>query len=244
MAGELILVVDDEEDITQLIAFNLRQEGYRSLQAYDGPDALQMVRTQAPDLIILDVMLPSMDGAEVCSRLKLDRATRDIPVLMLTAKGLERDRVRAFELGADDYVVKPFSVRELMLRVRAILRRQAVDDDGRTHDDAGVAVVGALRVERASHRVFVHGSEIGLTRIEFDLLCYLLDRPERALSRDLLLTAVWGYDSTSLSRTVDTHIKRLREKLGPAASLIETVRGTGYRVRHPSPQGDKREGTP
>lgn len=224
MAAARILIVDDEADISHLVAYNLRRAGYEALEARDGPEALRLIGKQRPDLVILDRMLPSGDGGELCAQLKRNPATRDLPIILLTAKSAEWDRVQGFELGADDYVVKPFSLQELVLRVRAVLRRQAPSEVS-----SEVLTCGALRVERQSRRVFVAEREVSLTRIEFELLCHFLQRPGRALSREALLEAVWGYDATSLSRTVDTHVKRLREKLGPAAAPLETVRGTGYR---------------
>ena len=221
-----ILVVEDEADLQQILAYNLRQAGHEVVTAPNGEAALILVRQRAPDLIVLDLMLPGISGTDVCRSVKNDPATRNVAVLMLTAKGSEIDRVVGFELGADDYVVKPFSVRELALRIAAILRRQqAATADGGTR----ASEFGKLRIDRDAHRVWVEGDEAPLTALEFRLLCLLFDRRDRVQSRAALLDDVWGVSSDLETRTVDTHVKRLREKLGSAGSYIETVRGVGYR---------------
>ncbi len=220
-----ILIVEDEKDLQRVLAYNLKQAGHDVLASAEGRDGLRMAREQRPDLLILDLMLPDLPGTEVCRALKGDAATRAIPVIMLTAKGEEIDRVVGFELGADDYVVKPFSVRELLLRIQAILRRGApegAEPEGRLEH-------GRLRIARAAHRVWVDDKDIALTALELRLLWTLFDRRERVQSRATLLDDVWGLDGDITSRTVDTHVKRLREKLGPAGTYIETVRGVGYR---------------
>jgi two-component system, OmpR family, phosphate regulon response regulator PhoB len=218
-----ILVVEDEADLQQILAYNLRQAGHEVITAPNGEAALGLVRQRAPDLMVLDLMLPGISGTDVCRQVKNDPATRHVAVLMLTAKGSEIDRVVGFELGADDYVVKPFSVRELALRITAILRRQQ-------GSDAGTRVeFGKLRIDRDAHRVWVEGEEAPLTALEFRLLCLLFDRRDRVQSRAALLDDVWGVSSDLETRTVDTHVKRLREKLGVAGAYIETVRGVGYR---------------
>jgi len=223
----LILVVDDERDLVATLEYNLRKEGHETRAAFCGADALaEAGRTPCPDLILLDLMLPDMPGSEVCRALRAAERTRRIPVIMLTAKGEEIDRVVGFEVGADDYVVKPFSVRELMLRVRAMLKRaQRDDDDGK---DA-VLTFGPLRVDRVAHRAWVDGREITLTALEFNLLCTFMVRAGRVQTRDRLLADVWGIEADVTTRTVDTHVKRLREKLGDAGAYIETLRGVGYR---------------
>jgi two-component system phosphate regulon response regulator PhoB len=220
-----ILVVEDEADLQQILAYNLRQAGHEVVTASNGEAALAQVRQRVPDLIVLDLMLPGMSGTEVCKLVKQDPATRQAAVLMLTAKGSEIDRVVGFELGADDYVVKPFSVRELALRIAAILRRQ----QGGTTESAARVDFGKLRIDRDAHRVWVEGDEAPLTALEFRLLCLLFDRRDRVQSRAALLDDVWGVSSDLETRTVDTHVKRLREKLGAAGAYIETVRGVGYR---------------
>jgi two-component system phosphate regulon response regulator PhoB len=223
--SQTILVVDDERDIVELVRYNLAQAGYRVVSASDGRQAVEMARRERPDLIVLDLMLPVMSGAEVARALKQDEKTRAIPILMLTARGAEVDRVVGFELGADDYVVKPFSPRELVLRVQAILRRDEVPAAGER------IVHEPLVIDAGAHAVRVKGKEIDLTATEFKLLHQLARRPGRAFSRDQLLSEVWGYGGDVETRTVDTHMKRLRAKLGPVGDWIQTVRGVGYRFQ-------------
>jgi two-component system phosphate regulon response regulator PhoB len=220
----LILIVEDEADLQQVLAYNLRQAGHEVLTASTGEAALALVRQRPPDLVVLDLMLPGVTGIEVCRLIKSDPSSRQVAVLILTAKGAEIDRVVGFELGADDYVVKPFSVRELALRIQAILRR------GQTPAESGRSVeFGKLRIDRDAHRVWVEDKEVPLTALEFRLLGALFDRRDRVQSRATLLDEVWGVSSELETRTVDTHVKRLREKLGAAGPYIETVRGVGYR---------------
>jgi two-component system phosphate regulon response regulator PhoB len=220
-----ILVVDDEADVLDLVCMNLRAAGFNVVTAESGQAALKKARTEQPELIILDIMLPEMTGLEVCKALKKDNATLDIPIILLTAKAEEVDRVVGLELGADDYVSKPFSPRELVLRVKSILRRgqeKLLPDERLTH--------GELLLDRSRHEVLVKGKHIDLTATEFKLLSVLLERRGRVQGRERLLNDVWGYESVIDTRTVDTHVRRLREKLGKAAAYIETVRGVGYRV--------------
>jgi len=228
-----ILVVEDEEDLGELLAFNLRGAGFEPVVVRGGRAALTALEMPPlPDLILLDLMLPDLSGTEVCRRLRADPRTQSIPVLMLTARGEEIDRVVGFEVGADDYVTKPFSVRELMLRVRAVLRR-GEGDPARAPAAGKVPEAperfGLLRIDRGAHRAWVADSEITLTALELRLLTHLLARRGRVQTREQLLEDVWGYSPELTTRTVDTHVKRLREKLGQAASYIETVRGVGYR---------------
>jgi two-component system phosphate regulon response regulator PhoB len=221
-----VLIVDDEADIRNLIAMNLRREGFEVVTAEAGAEALEAARDRTPSLVVLDLMLPDLPGTEVCRRLRADAATRDVPVLMLTARSEEIDRVVGFEVGADDYVTKPFSVRELMLRVKAILRRRpeaAEEESSPAIERAG------LKIDVGAHRVWVDGQEIALTATEFKLLLNLARQAGRVRSRGQLLQEVWEMPPHLNTRTVDTHVKRLREKLGSAAALIETVRGVGYR---------------
>ena len=227
----LILVVDDEKDLVANIEYNLQKEGYQTRSATTGEGALAALgESPLPDLVILDLMLPDISGTEVCRKLRSAERTQNVPVLMLTAKAEEIDRVVGFELGADDYVVKPFSVRELMLRVHAILRRAAAADAAPGPDDE-VAAFGSLRVDRGGHRVWVGEVEVTLTALEFKLLSTFLARKGRVQTRDMLLSDVWGIDAELTTRTVDTHVKRLREKLGEAGAYVETIRGVGYRFR-------------
>ena len=219
-----ILVVDDEPDIVELIQYNLQKAGFSVLTAMDGPTALQIAREENPSLVVLDLLLPGLEGTDVCRILKQDDRTRAIPILMLTAKGEEIDRVVGLELGADDYVVKPFSPRELVLRIKAIMRRYTVD--------AALPEpirVGALSIDIEGHQVTVDGRAVALTATEFKLLVTLFQRRGRVQTRDELLNVVWGYEYPGYGRTVDAHVKRLREKLGSTNSVIETVRGVGYR---------------
>jgi two-component system phosphate regulon response regulator PhoB len=219
-----LLVIEDEKDLQKVLEFNLRQAGHDVLTALRGREGLQLAREHHPDLVLLDLMLPDLAGTEICKALKQDAHTRDIAVLMLTAKGEEVDRIVGFELGADDYVVKPFSVRELLLRIEAILRRStgepAIED---------LTEFGCLRIDRAAHRVWVESAEVELTALEFKLLTNLFERKNRVQSRAALLDDVWGIAADITTRTVDTHVKRLRQKLGAAGEYIETVRGVGYR---------------
>ncbi len=224
--AQKILVVDDEPDAVDLVQFNLTNAGYEVITAADGGEALKKARTFRPDLILLDVMLPEIDGLEVCKLLRRDAATSGIPVIMLTAKAAEIDRVLGLELGADDYVTKPFSPRELVLRVKNLLRRRQTGDE-----NSELMRFGDLIIDISAHSVVVSGRSVELTATEFKLLSLLAARRGRVQSRDRLLKDVWGYDSMIDTRTVDTHMRRLREKLGKAARFLDTVRGVGYRFR-------------
>jgi phosphate regulon transcriptional regulator PhoB len=219
-----VLVVDDEPDLLELVRLNLANAGYAVETAASGTDALAALRRAPPDVMVLDLMLPDITGTELCARVRADQRLTGLPIIMLTAKSEEIDRVVGLELGADDYVTKPFSPRELALRVRAVLRRRTPTDE-----EARVFEHGDLRVDPDSHRASVNGREITLTAKEFQLLVALMGRPGRVMTRERLLDEVWGSDITVTSRTIDTHLKRLREKLGGAGDLIETVRGVGYR---------------
>jgi two-component system phosphate regulon response regulator PhoB len=223
-----VLLVDDEPDLRSLLDFNFRAAGFETALAASGEEALRLATQRVPDLVLLDLMLPDLPGTEVCRRLKSDPRTRDVPVIMLTARGDEIDRIVGFEVGADDYVTKPFSPREVVLRARAILRRAA----GRPAERP-VEQVGAIRVDADEHRVFVDGVEVALTPLEFKLLRTLMTRLGRVQPRERLLQDVWEMSTEVETRTVDTHMKRLREKLGPARDQIETVRGIGYRMIDP-----------
>jgi phosphate regulon transcriptional regulator PhoB len=220
-----VLVIDDEKDIVTLLRYHLEKSGFQCLEGMDGATALRMVREHHPDLLILDLMLPGMDGLEICRQLRQDTATARLPILMLTAKAEEVDRVVGLEVGADDYVVKPFSPRELVARVRAILRR------AQEPADLSVRHVGELEVDESRHSVSVEGASVELTAKEFGLLWALMRANGRVLNREQLLEGVWGYaDAAEIeSRTVDVHIRRLREKLNAEAKRIVTVKGVGYR---------------
>lgn len=219
-----ILVVDDEPEAVELVEFNLRQAGYAVTTAADGAEALKKARSQPPDLIVLDVMLPEMDGFEICKTLRLESVTSKLPIIMLTAKAAEIDRVLGLELGADDYLTKPFSPRELLLRIKKILARGVTEEKPKEQ-----LRFGDLLVDLPRHLASWKGKTIDLTATEFKLLTVLAQRAGRVQSRDQLLRDVWEYDSLIDTRTVDTHMRRLREKLGPAANHLDTVRGVGYR---------------
>ena len=223
---ERILLVDDEPDLVELLRVNLDLAGCRVDSAENGREALASIRRNPPDLIILDLMLPDLSGTEICRQVRADPGLAGIPIIMLTAKADEVDRVVGLELGADDYVTKPFSPRELMLRVRAILRRKAPADPA-----VRILSRGPLSIDPERHRCTVDGAEVVLTAKEFDLLHNLMERTGRVMTRDRLLEDVWGSDVVVTSRTIDTHMKRLREKLGTAGGAIETIRGVGYRFR-------------
>ena len=224
--AELVLIVDDERDLRDLVDFNLKKAGYATLHAATGLEALQLATTRLPRIIVLDLNLPDLPGTEVCRRLRADDKTRGIAILMLTARGTETDRILGFEVGADDYLTKPFSVRELVLRIDALKRRTIAGADG----DAIVERNG-VALDRANFTCRVDGEEVPLTTLEFRLLAYLLDASGRVRTREELLAHVWNSSTEMETRTIDTHIKRLRDKLGAHADDIETVRGVGYRLR-------------
>jgi two-component system phosphate regulon response regulator PhoB len=219
-----ILVVDDEPDALDVIAFKLKESGFAPLTAADGVRAVELVRERRPALVVLDLMLPRLDGLEVCKILRRDPATAGIPIIMLTARAAEMDRIVGLELGADDYVTKPFSPRELVLRIKKVLARTQQSDEPATH-----LRIGPLDIDSSRHTVEVKGQPVTLTATEFKLLELLARRRGRVQTRDRLLQDVWGYDNPIDTRTVDTHMRRLREKLGPAAEYLETIRGVGYR---------------
>jgi two-component system phosphate regulon response regulator PhoB len=225
-----VLVVDDETDILELVVFNLERQQFKVLTADNGISAVQIAKEKIPDLIVLDLMLPGMDGFSVYRELRADPRTSGIPVLMLTAKGEVNDRIAGLELGADDYVTKPFSPRELLLRVRALLKRTR-----KVTVDASLKS-GDFLLERNTLKLFLAGRPVDLTATEFKLLRLLVEASGEVQERDALLREVWGYSDTMLTRTLDTHVKRLREKLGKHAECIQTVRGVGYRfVASPTP---------
>jgi two-component system phosphate regulon response regulator PhoB len=219
-----ILVVDDEPDAVELVEFNLKSAGFEVLSAADGEEALRKARGHVPDVVVLDLMLPEVDGLEVCKILRRDPATAGIPIIMLTAKAAEIDRVLGLELGADDYLTKPFSPRELVLRVKNLLRRGEAAEEKKDRFQ-----IGDLFIDVPRHLVSVRGKRVDLTATEFKLLTVLASRRGRVQSRERLLQDVWHYDNIIDTRTVDTHMRRLREKLGKAARFLDTVRGVGYR---------------
>lgn len=225
-----ILVVDDESSVSSLLAYNLRKVGYEPLVAADGRTALQMAKQARPDLILLDLMLPVLDGLEVCRQL---RKTGDVPIIMITARGEEIDRVVGLELGADDYVSKPFSIRELLARIKAVLRRAKPGGAPATGDEV-LCGPGGLCLDVEQRLAHIHDAALDLTRLEFDLLQHLLANAGRVSTRQRLLEGAWGYDYAGDTRAVDSAVKRLRAKLraaAPAADCIEAVRGIGYRIK-------------
>jgi two-component system phosphate regulon response regulator PhoB len=227
MARERILLIEDEPDIAEVLEYNLEKEGFQVETAKRGDAGLEQVRKEQPDLILLDLMLPGIDGLEVTRILKRDPATAHLPIVMLTARGEEVDRIVGLELGADDYISKPFSPREVVLRIKAVLRRIQHEEGA-----AGEHLqIGGIELDIAGHQLRVRGEEVPLTATEFRLLRLLIERCGRVQTRGQLLSDVWGYAEDIDSRTVDTHIRRLRRKLGPEADHIETVIGVGYRLR-------------
>ncbi|MDH5430005.1 MAG: response regulator [Nitrospirota bacterium] len=220
-----VLVVDDEKDLVDLVRYHLEKDGLKCLEARDGETALQVARERAPDLIVLDLMLPGVDGLEVCRKLRKDPKTAAVAIIMLTAKAEEVDRIVGLEMGADDYIVKPFSPRELVARVKAVLRR------GQPLDQSALAQVGTLLVDEGKHLITIAGKAVDLTVKEFDLLCGLMKANGRVLNREQIMETVWGYANAVdiESRTVDVHIRRLREKLGEEQKRVVTVKGVGYR---------------
>ena len=222
-----ILIVEDEEDIADLVAFNLQRQGHEAFKALDGITGIEMALEHQPDLVILDLMLPGRDGYEVLKELRKDSRTRNTPVLMLTARSQVEDRIRGLEAGADDYLTKPFSSKELMLRVQSILKR--------AHSSPGAVTFkhGPFHFDKNAQQCFVDNEPVDLTSTEFKLMVYLCERAGTPQDRHVLLSDIWGYSDTAQSRTLDTHMKRLRQKLGEHGSWVETVRGIGYRVPKP-----------
>lgn len=232
MAGEKILVVDDEIHIVELIKYNLETNGYKVYTAHDGKEALKTAEEKSVDLIILDLMMPEMDGLETCKALKRKENTDGIPIIMLTAKGEEFDKILGLELGADDYITKPFSVRELIARVKVVLRRSVSDSD-----DEDAVSIGPLVIDTSKHEVLKNGERLDLTLKEFELLKLLITNKGKVLTRDSLLDRIWGYEYYGETRTVDVHIRHLRQKIeddDKNPQYIETIRGIGYRFNNPS----------
>jgi len=226
MSKKKILVVDDEKDIVELVRFNLERDGFKVIPSYNGEDALRLVKSQVPDLIILDLMLPGMDGLEICRILKRDSSTFSIPIIMLTAKGREADIVVGLELGADDYITKPFGIKEMIARVKTVLRRVSQPERER-----GKIIAGDLIIDTENFEATWKDTPLELTTTEFKLLLFLAQRGGRVLTRQQLLDGVLGEDAFVIERTVDVHIRRLRDKLKEASSYIVTRRGIGYMFR-------------
>jgi two-component system phosphate regulon response regulator PhoB len=224
-----ILVIEDEEDLNQTLSFNLENEGYKVTSALKGSEALEILENASPpDLVILDLMLPDMPGLDICRHIRSKDSLKNISVIIVTAKGEEVDRVVGFELGADDYIVKPYSVRELMLRIQAQLRRNDSSEVTEENSEEGNISFKDLLIDNSKHKVFLSDKKISLTAKEYTLLKYLLTKADKVQTRDILLDQVWGYDNSVTTRTVDTHVKRLRSKLGKYGKNIETIRGVGY----------------
>jgi two-component system, OmpR family, phosphate regulon response regulator PhoB len=239
-ARQKVLVIDDEPDLRAVLTYNLGAAGFEVREAETGGGGLEAIAAWRPDLVILDLMLPDMPGTDVCRRIRADVSGRQPTILMLTAKSEEIDRIVGFELGADDYVVKPFSTRELVLRVGALLRRSASDAKGAGPEAGRRATrVGPLLVDPEGHHVFVEGVEISVSALEMKLLVYLLQHRGRVCARESILVDVWRYSPDATTRTLDTHVKRLRDKLGVAGDLIETVRGAGYRLSGAAPVAEE-----
>ena len=220
----LVLCIDDEQNILELLSFNLEASGYDTVTATSGTAGLEQAVSKSPALILLDLMLPDMDGTEVCRQLKAGPTTASIPIIMLTAKDSEVDKILGLELGADDYITKPFSVRELIARVKALLRRAAPQNE-----EEGILHVGGLTIDVGNYEAFRNGEKLSLTLKEFELLKLLVLRRGKVLTRDFLLDRIWGYEFYGETRTVDVHIRHIRQKLGDDAHYIETIRGVGYK---------------
>ncbi|MFN0056711.1 MAG: response regulator [Planctomycetales bacterium] len=226
MGKTKILIIEDERALVEVLTYNLKKEGFEVLSATDGQDGLRRAQTNLPDLVLLDLMLPVIEGLEVCRQLRSSSRTRDIPILMLTARSEEVDEIVGFQMGADDYVTKPFKIKPLIQRIKALLRRkQPVDATG------DIVAACGIEINRSQHRATADGQELHLTPTEFRLLWTLLRQPGRAFTRHDLMEASMGDDTLVLERTIDVHIKSLRQKLGSRADQIETVRGVGYRFR-------------
>ena len=224
-----IYIVEDEPDIRETLAYNLSQEGFKVSEFSDAESCLNKIQKKKPDLLLLDLMLPGMSGLDLCKEIRADINLKNLAIIMLTAKGEEVDRIIGFELGADDYVTKPFSVRELILRVKVILKKQTESVESNE-----LIEFGPIKLNLDAHEVLINNDEIVLTALEFKLLKHLIKRRGRVQTRDQLLGDVWGYSSEVTTRTVDTHIKRLREKLGTVGDYIQTIRGVGYRLNNQS----------
>ena len=222
-----ILVIDDEKDLIELLSYNLGKEGYDVIVAHDGQSGLDVVKKHRPDLVVLDIMMPGLDGLQVCQRLRADPRTGRIPIIMLTAKATETDRIVGLELGADDYVTKPFSPREVIARLKAVLRRSS-----QPAEDRQLIRNGELVIDLTGHEVIFRNTRVPLTATEFRILEFLASRPGRVFARDEIIDAALGNDTAVFDRTIDVHITAIRRKLGTGADQIETVRGFGYKFRH------------
>ena len=234
MSHATVLVIDDEKDLIELVRYNLEKEGFEVLSARDGPSGLEIARRVKTDLVMLDLMMPGMDGLEICRELRSDARTKALPLIMLTAKATEADRVVGLELGADDYVTKPFSPRELVARVKAVLRRASTQ-----REPAAMVRCGELVIDINGHEVTYAGKSMPLTATEFRILQFLAERPNRVFTRDQIIDSALGRDTAIFDRTIDVHITALRRKLGAGGEHIETVRGFGYKFRELPTSGDE-----
>ncbi|MES0491052.1 MAG: response regulator transcription factor [Leptospirales bacterium] len=223
--NEKIYIVEDESDIADLLKLHLEKSGYQAKAFSEASGFFKKIEVEKPDLVILDLMLPDMDGLEVCKNLRSNAKTSGIPIIMLSAKAEETDRILGLELGADDYVTKPFSPREMISRIKAILRRAV-----RSESTSIIKVANAIEIDLDKHTVLVHGNRVELTSSEFRILTILAEKPGWVFSREKILDKVWGYEKAVVDRTVDVHIRHLREKLGPAADYIKNIRGAGYKI--------------
>ncbi len=234
MPKRLVLVIDDEKDILKLLQYNLEKEGYQVLTAATGEAGFEMARSKSPDLILLDLMLPGVDGLEICKMLRADPKTRQVPVLMLTAKNTETDQIVGLEIGASDYIAKPFSVRVLLARVKNAFRHRE------SQKDPGVVLkAGELLLDREKQRVSLKGKTIPMTKLEFNILAHLMANPGRVFSRDELLDGAWKGEAFVTDRTVDVHMRSIRQKLGRSRDMVETVRGSGYRFAESGPEAPR-----
>jgi DNA-binding response OmpR family regulator len=233
MTKPKILIIEDEPDIRELLQYNLNRDGCEATAVADGKTGIAAARRLAPDLVLLDLMLPGMDGLEVCRKLRSDTATAGVAIIMVTARGEESDIVLGLGLGADDYITKPFKANEMLARVRAVLRRTR--EDSRVNDDKKVVVAGALRIDPSRHKVTLDEEELALTATEFRILHYLASRPGRVFTRDQILAASMSPNTMVLERNIDVHIRSIRKKLGEHRKLIETVRAIGYRFAEAHP---------
>lgn len=223
-----ILLVDDDEDILELLEYNLSTEGFEILKAQDGEEAMELATSKLPDLILLDIMLPEKDGLQIIRELRQQRSTRHIPVIFLTAKDSEVDEIVGLEMGADDYIVKPISIRKLVARVKAALRKPA----NATRPSEGILRFGELEIDPDAYQVHIEGDEVKFTKKEFEVLAYLASHPGRVITRENLLNEIWGYDAVVVDRTIDVHIRKIREKLGERyMRYVETIKGVGYRFK-------------
>lgn len=236
MSKTKVLIVEDDRSLSDILFYNLQKEGFNVFRAFDGREGIEQARLKRPDIVVLDIMLPQVSGIEVCKQLRRMKETRDAGVLMLTAKGEDLDQIEGFEAGADDYVVKPYSVRVLLERVRALQRRRSADDE--LPEIATFECMG-IKIDLRRHQAFMGDNELELTRSEFRLLSALMQEPGRAFERSELIESALGEDTLVLQRTIDVHIRAIRRKLGTLSEAIETVRGVGYRFKEPARPADE-----